>query len=656
MFDLNEYVLKRPASEVLYLCGAGISYTPPTCLPTVRTFVNGIVRHCVNDAQSREHIVTTISAQQFGRRFEVLVDEMTQLKNSVELRIGELFTSDTPNLIHHYLAERCQVGSTILTTNFDNCVELAGTVDAARIIFNGSDLIGTEPLTSVIVKPHGSIPFTPLEEATELVATVSALARTARGFEQYPKWQEYLLNLLRRKTIVVMGYSGSDDFDISPILMEASPKEIVWIDYDGDDYSLRQADLILAPPSVQSICNSAPSLYIRGACAYALSKYSALTTTNSATDPARRIDSWLCAHYESDQDKEELLNLLLIHYGLHKIVTDRMVRATSTEIHMQRSWSYYSQGQYKSAITELQPLQISGLSRKQKMKRSYFISISYYFLGNLKKAYQYGTDAYRMACDIGDEAEKQSTLLNLASIAFHEENYTNAKRLYLKASESEQCSHSLETEATVYFGLGCIEDMTDNKTDALRLYRSARDIFQKLGNFNTTIWLDANIGQILIALGDYEVALDILMNAKATFLDLDLAAGRIFASINISKIWYLKNNHLEAENELRQCIPNLEDDTGTLALVELLAIAFLLSVDTGSPTLLSEIRSSKSKYLKSQFIDPGSGDSRKLKQIGRYILTESEISQTALYEMCLKLIRDTKNRCETVTASLYSTE
>lgn len=642
MFDINEYVLKRPTSEVLYLCGAGISYSPPTCLPTVRAFVNGIVRHCVNDTQLRGQIDTTISAQQFGRRFEVLVDDMTQLKSSVALQIGELFASDAPNLIHNYLAERCHTGSTILTTNFDNCIELAGTEDVARIVFNDTDLIGTEPLTSVIVKPHGSIPFTPLEEATELVATVRALARTARGFQQFPKWREYLLTLLRHKTIVVIGYSGSDDFDISPILMDSSPKEFVWIDYDADDYSLKQTDLSAAPPAVQSICKSAPSIYIKGSYAYALSKHSTLTDKYSATDPTHRIDSWLRAHYKSDQDKEELLNLLLSHYGLHELVTDIKMSATSTQIHMQRSWSYYNQGQYESAITEIKQVQTSGLSRKQKMKRSYLVSISNYFLGNMKEAHQYGIDAYHIARDIGDEAEKQSMLINLASIAFHEEKYARAKRYYLKASESEQYFHSLKTEATIYFGLGSIDDITGNNTDALRLYRSAYDIFYKLGDINGTNWVNANIGQVLITLGEFDEALDILTNTKSAFSDMGLASGRVFASINMAKLWYLKNNHLEAEKELRQCIPDLEDGTGTMALVELLAIAYLLSIDTRNPALLKEIRSSNSKYFKSQFINAGSKNETSLKQIGRYILTESDISRDKLYQMCQKVIRSEK--------------
>lgn len=39
---------------------------------------------------------------------------------------------------------------------------------------------------------------------------------------------------MKDKIIIVMGYSCSDDFDIVPLLEEANPQDIVWLNYNNE--------------------------------------------------------------------------------------------------------------------------------------------------------------------------------------------------------------------------------------------------------------------------------------------------------------------------------------------------------------------------------------------------------------------------------------
>lgn len=113
-------------------------------------------------------------------------------------------------------------GAAVVTTNFDNCIERTIVEPYSRVVFRGVDLTGEVPQTSVIVKPHGSNPLDSSEEVSELVVSIRTLAPTAKGFARFPVWRAYLKSLMQGRTVIVVGYSGSDDFDITPVLLESS--------------------------------------------------------------------------------------------------------------------------------------------------------------------------------------------------------------------------------------------------------------------------------------------------------------------------------------------------------------------------------------------------------------------------------------------------
>jgi hypothetical protein len=164
-------------------------------------------------------------------RFESLIDDIRKDLDP-ELHLSQIFSSEFFNKTHILLASLILRGASVVTTNFDICIENAlGNLIYNNYIFNGKDL---DPLEGnnlgVVVKPHGSIG----QDNRSLVISVEALAKTARGFLNYPNWRKLLLDLFSKELVVVIGYSGSDDFDITPILQEAKPKQLVWLYYVED--------------------------------------------------------------------------------------------------------------------------------------------------------------------------------------------------------------------------------------------------------------------------------------------------------------------------------------------------------------------------------------------------------------------------------------
>ena len=92
--------------------------------------------------------------------------------------------------------------------------------------------------------------------------TTKSFVRNKRGlniFELEPYKQNAVENSLKNRTLVIMGYSGSDDFDIMPTLKSIDGiNEIIWISHstnvdtkiweielDFDDKSSQDVDKIL---------------------------------------------------------------------------------------------------------------------------------------------------------------------------------------------------------------------------------------------------------------------------------------------------------------------------------------------------------------------------------------------------------------------------
>ena len=178
----------------------------PTSLPTVNRFICDILKESGIPDTTVDKVY-----EQFGKtnyRFESLVDEIRKMCD-VDLLLTKLFDSASFNKIHHFLSLMLKNGASIVTTNFDNCIENACIFEnldlSNRLVYNGTDLTeGEKSLSSVLIKIHGSQPLEK-EKAEELVVTIKALAKTEKAFKAFPNWREYLLNLISNKTVVVMG-------------------------------------------------------------------------------------------------------------------------------------------------------------------------------------------------------------------------------------------------------------------------------------------------------------------------------------------------------------------------------------------------------------------------------------------------------------------
>jgi hypothetical protein len=90
------------------------------------------------------------------------------------------------------------------------------------------------PASSMLIKIHGSNPL-PTETKNNVIVTLSALSSTVKGFRYYPNLREFLLRTIDNKILVIIGYSCSDDFDITPLLLETKPRKVLYLEYSHND-------------------------------------------------------------------------------------------------------------------------------------------------------------------------------------------------------------------------------------------------------------------------------------------------------------------------------------------------------------------------------------------------------------------------------------
>ena len=236
-----------PDSKLTFLVGAGCSIDPPSCLPAGRAMMDAIIDYAC--AESEIEGIKKLK----NLRFEALV-EIVREQLDKELKIIDFYgLCDRPNLQHLFLADMITKGSFVITTNFDFLIEYAlqqlGVPDDDIIpVITREDFEDfQDPYEQLkkgkktVYKIHGSTKNIITEKPTRdsLIATIKAFGSNKEGenvFQLESFKQPAFANITENRSLVIVGYSGSDDFDIVPTLQVLKNlKNIIWIKYIKDD-------------------------------------------------------------------------------------------------------------------------------------------------------------------------------------------------------------------------------------------------------------------------------------------------------------------------------------------------------------------------------------------------------------------------------------
>lgn len=207
---LRELIKSIKAKETVVFCGAGISRH--SGLPIVKELVPYILEKLGVTKEEAETIM------QSNLPFEAFIETLRD--NSDPHKIFDIFDLGEPNTNHILLAKLAKAGyvTTICTTNFDRLIEKAfdneGLVreDDYRVYYKEAALerIQWNDHSIHLIKIHGSV-----EDKDNMAITLGQVASQILS-NQRQGVIDHVFCKGAHNDVLVLGYSCSDVFDISP--------------------------------------------------------------------------------------------------------------------------------------------------------------------------------------------------------------------------------------------------------------------------------------------------------------------------------------------------------------------------------------------------------------------------------------------------------
>lgn len=201
-------------NETIIFCGAGISRN--SGILTVDDFYKELQKILEIGDDILEKIVSDTP-------FESIIEML--LAHEIKLYLFEsLYNRYTPNTNHFFIAELLSANrvDTILTTNFDLLIEEALKIVSIKnyenltLLSNPSTFYKVQIFNNkqVLVKLHGSV-----DNLNQMAITINSVAQKSNIERLSPILKEVFDNG-KENIVIILGYSGSDKFDINPILSE----------------------------------------------------------------------------------------------------------------------------------------------------------------------------------------------------------------------------------------------------------------------------------------------------------------------------------------------------------------------------------------------------------------------------------------------------
>lgn len=535
-------------AKLTFLAGAGCSVDPPSCLPTGRTMMNEIIKYTCAESEVKKIMkINTL-------RFEELVEIVHNYLDK-DLKIIEYYGEcEKPNIIHFFLAEMIQKGHFVITTNFDSLIERAlcqlkkvseseiVPVITKRDFKNFSD---PEELYSkgkkTVYKIHGSTTNIITKEDTKdsLVATIQAIGSNRErlaSFQIEPFKRSIFENISNRRSLVVLGYSGNDDFDIVPTLKTLQNlQNIIWIKHAKDDGGVIKGYEI----------TTKKALFF-----HKLDKVNQLLLEIKQKNPTMSI-------YRIDANTRRLIEEVL--EVKHKTSSDRFsvspINWFNDKIKPPSRFYklyipnriYFHSAKYKDALRcARKMLYVAEDFTDKKAVAAAEIGTLHLYTGEYDKALKQYKNALEIYKQLGNKVSTAIILNDIGSIYSKQENIDKALKWHKEALKIVEELENLKKDVIIDYNTKI------TYFDQWKFFKSSeRDLIRgKAAILN-------NIGIIYIEKGNYTEALKHLEKALQIddgFMNIDQLIGKIHHLNNIGAIYDRQGKYTEALNHYEEAI------------------------------------------------------------------------------------------------------
>ncbi|GEM_PF-722662 len=555
--------------EVAIFCGAGISKN--SGLPLANELKEFILEKLFSSLSYEEK-------EMFHHLpFESFMEVVSENSNE---KIWDIFKLGQPNSNHILIAKLASKGylKTVYTTNFDCLIEKAfkneGLVENISFIryYDEKGLANINYLDLedkiTLFKLHGTI-----DHLESLRATLKKVA-LKRVNEKWYDSIKYLVRDGKHKKILILGYSCSDMFDITPQienLAEKSNKEIVFVNHAAS-YSVENIntqsfnDPFRKYHGIKIHCNT--NKYIESLWKQTnLGNYIRIINDEQWSDVVSR---WLL------DLKSREYTLSLISGRLFHIISEFEKAQTyyykSIEIANKEEDKYceilgYSnlgllfldQGDFYNANRyHLKALRMSKKDRHAHAISLLNVGVAQMWLGNKKKAIIYFNKSLNIIRENGFTGEECICNLNLGFMSMQFGNFKRAIKYLESASSIASNQGEIKNQALCYFNLGEVYSRLGDKQKELEFRNKCietatlicdRSLISEnhigFGNYY------ADIGYIDIAFKHFETAYQIAIETKNRVVESQyyINTGLLNAKIgNVDKAIDLLNIYLDNFN------------------------------------------------------------------------------------------------------------
>ncbi|MFX0201877.1 MAG: tetratricopeptide repeat protein [Candidatus Hodarchaeota archaeon] len=274
----RENVKKVTNDSLVFFVGAGVSFPRPSCLPMASQILKNMFCFLFeldkqeiceifkfNPDIKKEQAYKKLAHQLAGEcffPFEATFQGLYEILGYPVIRFVELLKMGKPNLHHVMLAYAMNKGHTVITTNFDQHIENAYKNNfgkSPKLLITDKDYqeaIDNNQIDGVLAKIHGDIDdynsialtFEGVTATTDRTIYIGDDIDAEKGIQQFQMIHQrttlsipkalFLQKVLQEKKIILIGYSGSDNFDIMPILKNS---ELIcsglWVVHSNEEVS-----------------------------------------------------------------------------------------------------------------------------------------------------------------------------------------------------------------------------------------------------------------------------------------------------------------------------------------------------------------------------------------------------------------------------------
>ncbi len=458
------------------LTGAGISIDPPTAMPSTASLMEMLIQRLgIPQLHSVFRRAIDTERQTDSLRFEAL---LSIIQNVVDSDLGCLdffSTQRPPNLSHKACARLLEKGWHVITCNFDTSIEDARRTPSPVLVHTKD--YSTWDGRPALGKIHGSVRDKHGRKSYRSIrATLSAVGRGGEGFLFDRFRLQYLKQVLTTSPLLVAGYSGSDDFDIVPLLKKTpSSQDIIWIHHSEtparlllgpNDSSLPDRVRRLLGALARGPRQEASVIVIRGNTGAILCeiarlqgfRLSAPHTANTNEDwVAKQLNTWT-AHLDLDRHVKQAFSAeLLLCLGMNQMAKPLLENNARAKLKT-------------SSAVRFAKLAKVRLAEDSANMGQYPIAIR-----RLKRALEIR--------DLPGSKLNGQILHNIGNCEFDRGNYTAAKKYYRRALRDSQKRQDVHGVASASFQLarvlqdqGHLREALANCTRAIRPLRRIGDL------------------------------------------------------------------------------------------------------------------------------------------------------------------------------------